>query len=83
MDQNEEWSVWDQVEKKKRYSELVQENYRPKISMVKSKAIENSKLKTSFAKQVPDRKFIIEKGNAYMEYIYSIKKKRQKSSPSE
>ena len=29
--------LWDQVEKKKRYSEIVQQNFKPRISLKKKK----------------------------------------------
>lgn len=44
-------SLWDQMEKKKRYSEIVKQNFKPQISLKKKKDLEESQLRaSSFAK---------------------------------
>lgn len=47
--------LWDQVEKKKRYSIMVKENYKPKVSKKLHESVEISRAQTSLKKiQMPD-----------------------------
>lgn len=46
--------LWDQVEKKKRYSLMVKENHKPKISKALHNSIDMSRAQTSAKKVIPD-----------------------------
>lgn len=48
-------TLFDQMEKKKRYSELVKQNFKPKISIKLRKSINESQMKVSTAREGLDR----------------------------
>lgn len=54
------------MEKKKRYSELVKQNFKPKISTKLRQSINESQLKSSTARASLDRTAQIETGKKYL-----------------
>ena len=46
--------VWDQMEKKKRYSLMVKEQFKPKTSRVYQNSIDETRAQTSLRKVAPD-----------------------------
>lgn len=59
-------TLFDQVEKKKRYSDLVKQNFKPKISIKLRQSVNESQMKASSARAGLDRSSQIQKGKEYL-----------------
>ena len=68
--------VWDQLEKKKRYSLMVKENFKPKASRLVQLSMEHSHKPKSERKPAPDLSRVRELGKFYLEYVKSLDKNR-------
>ncbi len=64
--------LWDQVEKKKRYSMMVKQNHKPKVSKKLHDSIQISRAQTSNKKIMPDGSRVKELGKFYLQYVKSL-----------
>lgn len=75
-EQDEYGQQWDYVEKQKRYSQFVQDRYKPRVSSEKKKQSEEMSHPSPKFKEAPDRSKYIDVGKNYLEYVHGLEKRK-------